>query len=67
LRISAEDAEAIENGTLQIGDYANYLKPEGKVIIPVYNKNLLAVSETIQSTVEDVYENGEIPIMQVKK
>jgi superfamily II DNA or RNA helicase len=67
LRISTEDAEAIENGTLQIGDYVNYLKPEGKVIIPVYNKNLLAVSETIQATVEDVYENGEIPIMQVKK
>ena len=67
LRISAEDAKAIEEGQLQIGDYSNYLKPEGKVIIPVYNKNLLAISETIQSTVEEVYENGELPIMEVTK
>lgn len=63
LRISTRDAKAIEDGTLEVGDYLNYLKPEGKVIIPIYNKNLLAVSETIQSTVENVYENGEIPIM----
>ena len=67
LRISAEDAKAIEDGTLEIGDYDSYLKPEGKVIIPVYNKNLQAVSETIHSTVESVYENGEIPIMQDNK
>jgi superfamily II DNA or RNA helicase len=67
LRISTEDAKAIEDGTLEIGDYDSYLKPEGKVIIPVYNKNLQAVSETIHSTVESVYENGEIPIMQDRK
>jgi hypothetical protein len=67
LRISTEDAKAIEDGTLEIGDYDSYLKPEGKVIIPVYNKNLQAVSETIHSTVESVYENGEIPIMQDNK
>lgn len=67
LRLSAEDAKAIEEGNLRIGDYENYLKPEGKVIIPVYNKNLLAISETIQTTVEKVYEEGEIPIMEVTK
>jgi superfamily II DNA or RNA helicase len=63
LRISSEDSKAIESGQLQIGDYLNYLKPEGKVIIPVYNKALLSASENIQNTVEDVYENGELPIM----
>jgi superfamily II DNA or RNA helicase len=67
LRISTEDAKAIEEGTLQVGDYESYLKPEGKVIIPVYNKSLLAASESIQTTVVDVYENGEIPIMQDSK
>lgn len=64
LRISSQDAEAIENGDLRVGDFVNYLKPEGKVIIPVYNKSLLAVSESIQETVENIYEKGEIPIMQ---
>jgi superfamily II DNA or RNA helicase len=67
LRISTEDTKAIEDGTLQVGDYESYLKPEGKVIIPVYNKNLQAVSDTIHSTVESVYENGKIPIMQDSK
>jgi len=67
LRISTEDSKAIEEGTLEVGDYESYLKPEGKVIIPIYNKNLQAVSDTIHSTVESVYENGEIPIMQDRK
>jgi superfamily II DNA or RNA helicase len=67
LRISTEDSKAIEEGTLEVGDYDSYLKPEGKVIIPIYNKNLQAVSDTIHSIVESVYENGEIPIMQDRK
>jgi superfamily II DNA or RNA helicase len=65
LRISAEDSEAIEKGELEVGNYSNYLKPEGKIIIPVYNKNLLKISESIQKVIDRVYEKGEIPIMVV--
>lgn len=63
LRLSHEDSQAIENGELTPGDYSKYCKPEGLVIIPVYNKQLLAASQEIQTTVENVYEQGEIPIM----
>jgi hypothetical protein len=64
LRISAEDSEAISNGTLEVGDYSKYLKPEGKVIIPIYNKKMHASSESINTTVTNVYERGELPIME---
>jgi superfamily II DNA or RNA helicase len=63
IRLCSEDQKAIDNDELQVGDYSNYLKPEGLVIIPVYDKNLLAASQHIQEVVEDVYEKGEIPIM----
>lgn len=63
LRLSNEDSQAIERGELTPGDYSNYCKPEGLVIVPVYNKALLAASQEIQTTVEKVYEQGEIPIM----
>jgi superfamily II DNA or RNA helicase len=65
IRLCSEDQRAIDSGNLKIGDYENYLKPEGLVIVPVYDKKLLAASESIMTTVEDVYEKGEIPIMQV--
>jgi superfamily II DNA or RNA helicase len=64
LRISAEDSEAISNGTLEVGDYSKYLKPEGKVIIPIYNKKMHASSESINTTVTNVYERGVLPIME---
>jgi superfamily II DNA or RNA helicase len=63
LRLSSQDSKAIENGELRIGDYKNYLKPEGLVIVPIYSKNLLRTSDDIAETVEDVYVKGEIPIM----
>jgi superfamily II DNA or RNA helicase len=65
IRLSSEDQRAIDNGSLKACDYMNYLKPEGLVIIPVYDKRLLEQSKSITTTVEDVYEKGELPIMQV--
>lgn len=64
LRISSEDSEAISNGTLKAGDFSKYLKPEGKVIIPIYDKKMHISSESVNSTVTNVYERGEIPIME---
>jgi superfamily II DNA or RNA helicase len=65
LRISVEDQKNIDSGVLTVKDYKNYFKPEGLVIIPVYNKKLLNISKSIKTTVDNIYEKGELPIMSV--
>lgn len=66
LRIHPEDIKAMESGRIVPGDTDKYLKPDGLVICPVYNKATEKLSSHIQSVIEKVFECGEIAIQVVK-
>jgi hypothetical protein len=45
----------------------NYLKPEGLVICPVYDKVTAKSSNQVQVMVDKVFEDGELAVAEIKK
>lgn len=66
LRIHPQDAAAMSNGELTPGDTANYLKPDGLVICPVYNKTTEKLSAQVRTVLDRVFDSGEIAIQVTK-
>jgi superfamily II DNA or RNA helicase len=58
LRIAHEDLRRIESGELIPGDYDNYVKPYGEVIIPVYKNTGSRIQEQVESVITEVFTNG---------
>lgn len=67
LRLDPSDAEAIQNGKIIAGDFSSYLKPEGLVILPVFDKSTKLLSVQIQSIMNSVFEQGQIVYSEIKK
>lgn len=67
LRLHPDDAEGMKNGTVIPGDFSTYLKPEGLVICPVYDKNTDLASRNVQTIVDTVFERGELAVSEIKK
>lgn len=58
LRIGHSDIERIQNGELTPGDYDNYEKPCGEVIIPVYNNYGNNIEQQVDTIITEVFKNG---------
>jgi len=67
LRLHPDDAAGMRNGTVIPGDLSTYLKPEGLVICPVYDKNTDVASRNVQSIVDTVFDRGELAVAEIKK
>jgi superfamily II DNA or RNA helicase len=67
LRLHPDDAAGMKNGTVIPGDLSTYLKPEGLVICPVYDKNTDVASRNVQSIVDTVFDRGELAVAEIKK
>jgi hypothetical protein len=58
----------MKSGELIAGDFDNYLKPFGKVVIPVYsNKVGVATARRVQNVVDEVFVKGNIVADVIKK
>jgi predicted helicase len=66
LRIHPDDALAMNSGRLQPGDTGSYLKPNGLVICPVFSKATEKLSAQIQSTIDAVFNHGQLAIQIIK-
>jgi superfamily II DNA or RNA helicase len=67
LRLHPDDVAGMQNGTVIPGNLSTYLKPEGLVICPVYDKNTDLASRNVQEIVDKVFEQGELAVAEIKK
>lgn len=59
IRLHNEDADKISNGDLEVGDYNNYKKPHGMVILPVYDEYSQRVADLVEEVIEKSFIDGE--------
>jgi superfamily II DNA or RNA helicase len=68
IRVNPEDTARMKSGELEPGDFDNYLKPFGKVVIPVYNNKVgIATARRVQNVVEEVFIKGNFVADVIKK
>lgn len=58
LRLGHSDIERIQKGELTPGDYDNYDKPYGNIIVPVYENFGSKIEEQVDSVITEVFVNG---------
>lgn len=67
IRVSSEDSDRIKSGELSPGDFDNYVKPFGKVVIPVYNNRVgIATAQRVQNVVNEIFVKGNYVADYVK-
>jgi superfamily II DNA or RNA helicase len=68
IRVHPEDTARMKSGELQPGDFDNYLKPFGKVVIPVYNNKVgIATARRVQNVVDEVFVKGNFVADEIKR
>jgi superfamily II DNA or RNA helicase len=61
IRVHPVDTLRIKSGELIPGDFDNYLKPFGKIVIPVYNNKVgVATAKRVENVVDEVFVRGNI-------
>jgi superfamily II DNA or RNA helicase len=68
IRVNPDDTARIKSGELEPGDFSNYIKPFGKVVIPVYNNKVgIATARRVQNVVDEVFVKGNFVADVIKK
>jgi superfamily II DNA or RNA helicase len=68
IRVHPEDTARMKSGELTPGDFPNYLKPFGKVVVPVYNNKAgIATARRVQNVVDEVFVKGNFVADVIKK
>lgn len=68
IRVHPEDTARIRSGELNPGDFDNYLKGFGKVVIPVYNNKVgVATAKRVENVVNEVFVKGNFVADVIKK
>jgi superfamily II DNA or RNA helicase len=68
IRVHPEDTARMKAGELVPGDFPNYLKPFGKVVIPVYNNKVgIATARRVENVVNEVFVKGNFVADVIKK
>jgi superfamily II DNA or RNA helicase len=68
IRVNPDDTARMKSGELIPGDFPNYLKPFGKVVIPVYNNKVgIATARRVQNVVNEVFVKGNFVADVIKK
>jgi superfamily II DNA or RNA helicase len=67
IRVHSKDTERMRSGELIPGDFENYYKPFGKIVIPTYNNNVgIATAKRVHSIVNEVFVHGNYVYDEVK-
>lgn len=68
IRVNPEDTARMRSGDLIPGDFGNYLKSFGKVVIPVYNNKVgVATARRVQNVVDEIFVKGNFVADVIKK
>ncbi len=67
IRVNPKDTERMKSGELTPGDFDNYIKPFGKLVIPVYNNKVgIATARRVENVVNEVFVKGNFVADYVK-
>ena len=67
IRVNPEDTKRMQSGELTPGDFDNYLKPYGKIVIPTYsNKVGIGTAKKVNEVVDEVFVKGNFVVDYTK-
>jgi superfamily II DNA or RNA helicase len=67
IRLHKEDADRIASGELQVGDYRNYKKPHGLVVLPISDDKSKVIANAVESVIFKSFIKGEIISQEIEK
>jgi superfamily II DNA or RNA helicase len=67
IRLHKEDSDKISTKELKVGDYKNYKKPYGMVVLPVYDDYSKKVAAAVESVIYKSFVMGETVEADIEK
>jgi len=67
IRLDKEDADRIASGDLKVGDYKNYKKPYGMVVLPYMDEKSKVIANAVESVIFKSFVKGEIISQEIEK
>jgi superfamily II DNA or RNA helicase len=67
IRIHKEDSDRIASGELQVGDYKNYKKQYGLVVLPVSDDKSKIIADAVESVIYKSFVLGETVTQEIVK
>jgi superfamily II DNA or RNA helicase len=67
IRLHKEDADRIASGELQVGNYKNYKKPYGLVVLPISDDKSKIIANAVESVIFKSFIRGEIISQEIEK
>jgi superfamily II DNA or RNA helicase len=67
IRLHEEDADRIASCELQVGDYKNYKKPYGLIILPISDDKSKVIANAVENVIYKSFIAGEIVTQEITK
>ena len=67
IRLHKEDADRITSGELRVGDYKNYKKPYGLVVLPISDDKSKIIAQSVESVIYRSFVKGEVVSQEIVK
>jgi superfamily II DNA or RNA helicase len=67
IRLHKEDADRIASSQLRVGNYSDYKKPYGLVVLPVYDKNSNVIADAVESVIHKSFVLGQTVTQEIEK
>lgn len=67
IRLHKQDADLLSSGELQVGDYENYKKPFGLVVLPFSDEKSKVVANAVESVINRSFFMGETIAHEIEK
>ena len=68
IRVHPEDTARMKSGDLIPGDFGNYQKPYGKIVIPVYSdKSGISTAKRVENVIDEIFVKGNYVADIIKK
>ena len=67
IRLHREDADRIASGEIQVGDYKNYKKPYGLVVLPILDSKSKIIANAVENVIYKSFVVGETVSQEIAK
>jgi superfamily II DNA or RNA helicase len=67
IRLHKEDSNRIASGELRVGDYKNYKKPYGMVVLPISDNKSKVIAGAVETVIHKSFVCGEIVTQEIVK
>jgi superfamily II DNA or RNA helicase len=67
IRLHKEDSNRIATGELRVGDYKNYKKPYGLVVLPISDQKSKVIAGAVETVIHKSFIMGEVVSQEILK